>query len=609
MPSNQPKTERFPSKRPPRNYLARREQLRLLLLVGGLMLIFILMNEARKPQNWRWLTGPAGGPLTAAERGGEEIDTRTAGTSDRAAGDGGLDQIPGAIVTPSVRWKPPDDLDDVDRAMHRVETDFWKKPCEPAAWPSRPELPPELDFDPDHPPEDLAGDEYWQSLLNSFDEQWRVQTTLARNTAAADPHVSLEGHAEWTSALLKLQAKFEAQQAKAASASPETRGDELAPLMGMFDELWSEVDRADRRRRRRQRLDLPRVLKTVRDNRPLSADDAKSWRATLKSLDDRWRQQTEAAIDAVMLDSQLSAEDRGAWLSILQSLQTHWNEQLHDALAAAEDPAALADEQRRVLAEFTELYDELSMQAIRDDTPLARPAEANAWFRLWEYLQQTDQDALAAAETPRVGFRQLFKQPEEYRGKLVRIRGEVKRGYHLRAPRNVDGIEGYYRFVLFPAGGPTDPVLVYTLELPPGFPHLKDRDVDGEVTDLKDVPVEFTGYFFKRAAYQAEDDTRVAPVILARMPTWKPEAETAAAELPNVWLFAGAVGAMALLGIGLAALAFVRRGATPAEKYSPAGRARPQQFAALADEPIAAGAPDHLKHLADDDTAAPTTGQ
>jgi len=45
-----------------RNYLSRREQWRLLLLVISLGLVLILMNEARMPENWQWLLDkPRGG--------------------------------------------------------------------------------------------------------------------------------------------------------------------------------------------------------------------------------------------------------------------------------------------------------------------------------------------------------------------------------------------------------------------------------------------------------------------------------------------------------------------------------------------------------------------
>lgn len=41
----------------PRDYFSRREQWRLLMLVMSLGLVLILINEARKPENWRWLLG------------------------------------------------------------------------------------------------------------------------------------------------------------------------------------------------------------------------------------------------------------------------------------------------------------------------------------------------------------------------------------------------------------------------------------------------------------------------------------------------------------------------------------------------------------------------
>lgn len=43
------------ARRPPRNYFSRKEQYRLFMLCATLMLVLVLMNEARKPQNWNWL--------------------------------------------------------------------------------------------------------------------------------------------------------------------------------------------------------------------------------------------------------------------------------------------------------------------------------------------------------------------------------------------------------------------------------------------------------------------------------------------------------------------------------------------------------------------------
>ena len=83
--------DRSTSRRRVPNYSSRREQYRLMVLVCSLMLVLVLMNEARKPQNWSWLwsrQGPRPEPqltglhATAAVSGtpvpvaAGEIDTR-----------------------------------------------------------------------------------------------------------------------------------------------------------------------------------------------------------------------------------------------------------------------------------------------------------------------------------------------------------------------------------------------------------------------------------------------------------------------------------------------------------------------------------------------------
>jgi hypothetical protein len=150
-----------------------------------------------------------------------------------------------------------------------------------------------------------------------------------------------------------------------------------------------------------------------------------------------------------------------------------------------------------------------------------RSAERHAWFRLLEKLDGRSLDELESSSTGRVGFVQLFDQPEQYRGQLVTVRGTAHRAYRVRAPENFYGIEHYYVFWLAPAGGPNSPICVYALETPPGFPPLKDKDLDGATTPLEEE-MEFTGYFFKRWAYRAQDGLRIAPLVLAKAPRWTP---------------------------------------------------------------------------------------
>lgn len=480
------------SKRPgPRNYFSRREQLRLLMLVGTLMAIFILMTEARKPENWYWLTGgpgvESGPPLTDAERAGGDFDTRIQPSADAEE-----ETLPGTLVTDVFRFQPAPAAGDEERAARQAETDIWQQ----------------------------------------------------------------------------------------------------------------QMDRLDWEQRR----ELPRLLKAVRDGEPLSPRQREKWQQTLDKLDERWQSYTQSAMDTITDDQVLSAEDKAAWLQILHQLRKYWNERLKEALAAAVDPAGLSEAQREELARFQLLFDELSMEAIRDDTVISRPAEVDAWFRLIELLKNAPEAKLADASVPRVGFRQLFEQPDEYRGQLVRIRGKAKRGYHVVAPKNIVGVEGYYVFVLLPAGGPTSPILVYSLATPEGFPEIKDKDIDKEVTELNES-VEFTGYFYKRTAYLAQDGTRVAPVVLAKKPIWTPEQPKGDPQLPHWLQLLGGVLLAAAIGVVVAAWVYLRYARTSADFPVPIRQARPQQLAALADEQLAADPTDALRELEERERSGNSPGE
>jgi hypothetical protein len=162
--------------------------------------------------------------------------------------------------------------------------------------------------------------------------------------------------------------------------------------------------------------------------------------------------------------------------------------------------------------------DDSTLQSVRDDTPW-RAAEHEALFRLFENVKTTPEDRLRASSLGFVGYLALFKQPEAYRGKLVGVRGTARLAYYMQAPANQSGIPGYYVFWLRPEGGPNSPLVVFALELPGGFPPIRNAGEDGATTPLAE-DLEFTAYFFKRWAYRAQDGIRTAPLLLARQPRW-----------------------------------------------------------------------------------------
>jgi hypothetical protein len=171
-----------------------------------------------------------------------------------------------------------------------------------------------------------------------------------------------------------------------------------------------------------------------------------------------------------------------------------------------------------------------ALARVRDDT-VFRGVEEEAWFQIWMTLRSADMRSLVQSPARRVGFTELFGQPRSYRGRLVRFRGTLHRLEKLSAPANQYDIKDYWQGWLEPEGGPVSPIVVYFLRLPPGMPHgMKINE-----------PVDVVGYFFKRWAYAATDTVRIAPLVLAREPIWKPR--------PAVAPSGNSIGTIALVTI------------------------------------------------------------
>jgi hypothetical protein len=156
--------------------------------------------------------------------------------------------------------------------------------------------------------------------------------------------------------------------------------------------------------------------------------------------------------------------------------------------------------------------DMAKLAPVRDDTPWIRDAEIDAWLHVWSVLRRAAADVADESGT-NVGFVELFGQPKAFRGKLVTVRGTARQAVFLEAAENSAELRGYYRVVLWPAGGPAEPIFLYTLELPSGFPTGEDIRAD----------IAATGFFFKRMVYptKASGELRRAPVIMARTLTWR----------------------------------------------------------------------------------------
>jgi hypothetical protein len=141
---------------------------------------------------------------------------------------------------------------------------------------------------------------------------------------------------------------------------------------------------------------------------------------------------------------------------------------------------------------------------VEDDTPF-RSSEADAYYHLFKVLADNDPKEIEKESRGVVTFTQLFTQPKVYRGELVTFKGEVRSAVVRQPPHNAYGITTYYKTCIKPEDR-AEVVLAYFLELDNDFP----------LGEQIRVPVEFTGFFYKRMPYEAGDGIRTAPLLLAR---------------------------------------------------------------------------------------------
>lgn len=214
------------------------------------------------------------------------------------------------------------------------------------------------------------------------------------------------------------------------------------------------------------------------------------------------------------------------------------------------------------------------LEPIRDDT-VFRSAESDTWFRWCEIVR--DSDALKSSDDVQsVTFLQLFRQPDEYRGRAVRVSGIVRRAHQVPARSNEKGIEGYHRCWLFPANGANNPIVVYSLRMPDGFPTGMELHEEAS----------FTGVFFKRWAYQAQGGIMTAPLVLSADADWSPVVPPPPIRTPALPWIVTAIGGAALIGAAVAWMAYQQSSAQSAHVRRSRERDFPDQAPVISKEVI-----------------------
>ena len=203
--------------------------------------------------------------------------------------------------------------------------------------------------------------------------------------------------------------------------------------------------------------------------------------------------------------------------------------------------------------------DKSALAAVQDDTPVFRPAEREAWFHELGRVRDADKQELELGALHNVAYLQLHKQPADYRGKVINVKGTVRLAYRAPAPENELGVTEYCVYALQPVGQPDALIFVYALDAPLGFPRLGVDSGDPKGKMREDVEV--TGIFFKRCAYAARGGTYTAPVLIAKAPRWTPPpVAIQPSDRFSVLEIAGAAIAALLLAICIAAVMWKRTG-------------------------------------------------
>lgn len=165
------------------------------------------------------------------------------------------------------------------------------------------------------------------------------------------------------------------------------------------------------------------------------------------------------------------------------------------------------------------------LAAVKDAAPFTRKEEYDAFYHLFRILENTKtsqlEEFLQETQNDRfVSYSQLFRQPEYYRGRLVRLRGTAKGVFEQRLPKNDYGIEKYYQ-IWTSVGDGDEIVLVAALHLPEGMP-LSTVHPDGSYEQTAE-PISVVGFAYKLVLYPAAgQDVLHAPMLLARTVQWTP---------------------------------------------------------------------------------------
>lgn len=155
------------------------------------------------------------------------------------------------------------------------------------------------------------------------------------------------------------------------------------------------------------------------------------------------------------------------------------------------------------------------LKPVSDSTLGIRKHEAGALYYLLAKADSIPQNVLEKSAEPAPPFVVIMTESPKYRGKLITVKGQLKRLISLPVDKNSYGIKNLYEGWFFSKDSGTHPWRVLCTNLPKGIP---------QGTDLKEMQaVQITGYYFKKYGYpSAAGKLQTAPLLIARQIRWFP---------------------------------------------------------------------------------------
>ena len=340
-----------------------------------------------------------------------------------------------------------------------------------------------------------------------FDDQ---DTAVATNSS---PHVSSGNSAN---------PLFDPQLARFGNSLPPTASQASRDLQSTHRTLWIAILKNLTAAEQQTLVD---TLHRARNGKRGNDQQHTRWWDLYHKIDllyQKYEQQLMLSINSTA--TALTLEQNTRAQAVLGQLRTRWTQTLRKAFLDILEttPDERAQEANQTEYQFIQhILDQIGISRI-DDYTVFRNSDNLAWFRMLETLRTAPADRLQASALVTPNILELTKQQDTFRGKLISMRGEVRKAYRVQAPTNQLDIPQYYVLVIRPSGGGTTPLIVYCLQPPSGFPSLPDKDIDRSTADMNDV-VQVTGYFFKSWAHVGTQGQMFSsPLMLANSFQWLP---------------------------------------------------------------------------------------